>query len=117
MPKQRSDPVLDQLLSRIEEWGRLWGVPDLTAGVSISFSKRMTRSLGRTRPGQGTVRLAHHLKDAPPDVLEEVLCHEVAHVAVHRRHGRSAKPHGPEWADLVQSAGGWRAKCVGILEP
>jgi SprT protein len=34
-----------------------------------------------------------------------VLCHELAHLAVHRLHGRSAKPHGPEWRALMQAAG------------
>jgi len=99
------DPVLRALLPRVRHWGDLWDQPDLAERVSISFSPRLTRSLGRTNPSRGVVRLAVHLQDAPPETLEEVLCHEVAHVAVHHRHGPGAKPHGPEWADYVRKAG------------
>jgi predicted SprT family Zn-dependent metalloprotease len=38
-------------------------------------------------------------------ILEEVLCHELAHVAVYRLHGRSVRPHGPEWKRLVRQVG------------
>ena len=45
------------------------------------------------------------LSDGRPTLLEEVLCHELAHAAVHRLHGRRAKPHGPEWKALMVKAG------------
>jgi predicted SprT family Zn-dependent metalloprotease len=35
----------------------------------------------------------------------EVLCHELAHIALHERHGRHARAHGKEWAALVRAAG------------
>jgi predicted SprT family Zn-dependent metalloprotease len=35
----------------------------------------------------------------------EVICHEAAHFVVWQRHGRAARPHGPEWAALVSLAG------------
>jgi len=43
--------------------------------------------------------LAAHLENGIGDPLEEVLCHELAHVAVYRLHGRAARTHGPEWLD------------------
>jgi hypothetical protein len=45
------------------------------------------------------------IPDALRDLLEEVLCHELAHVAVYRLHGRAVRPHGPEWKGLVAAAG------------
>jgi predicted SprT family Zn-dependent metalloprotease len=38
-------------------------------------------------------------------VLEEVLCHEAAHLAVFQLFGESCRPHGPEWAQLMRAAG------------
>jgi predicted SprT family Zn-dependent metalloprotease len=37
--------------------------------------------------------------------LREVLCHELAHLAVYRLHGGSARPHGPEWRQLMAAVG------------
>jgi predicted SprT family Zn-dependent metalloprotease len=37
--------------------------------------------------------------------LNEVLCHELAHIAVHELHGSDAAPHGEEWRALVRHAG------------
>jgi SprT protein len=35
----------------------------------------------------------------------EALCHELAHVVVHKMHRGRRRPHGPEWAELVTAAG------------
>ena len=40
-----------------------------------------------------------------PRFAVEVLCHELAHVAAYELHGRRHRPHGPEWAALMQAAG------------
>jgi predicted SprT family Zn-dependent metalloprotease len=55
--------------------------------------------------GEVRIRLAAHLANGRRDLLEEVLCHELAHVAVHRLHGPKARPHGREWKGLVAAAG------------
>ncbi len=89
----------------IHRWGERWGVPDLHEVVTVEFSSRMTASLGRCQPATGRVRLASRLLDDAPDLLQETLCHEVAHVAVHRLHGAEAKPHGAAWAELVSMVG------------
>ena len=39
------------------------------------------------------------------DLIAEVACHEVAHVAVHELYGEGCRPHGPEWSKLVRAAG------------
>ena len=74
--------------------------------MTVEFSTRMRVSLGLCRPAQNRIRLSAVLRDGgSSDLLEEVLCHELAHVAVHRLHGRRAKPHGPEWKSLMRKAG------------
>jgi predicted SprT family Zn-dependent metalloprotease len=65
----------------------------------------MTRSLGRCQPEQKRIRLASWLREAPGELLAEVLCHEAAHVAVHELHGRGCRPHGSEWKSLMRAAG------------
>lgn len=89
----------------IDRWGAVWGVAELSAHVRVEFSSRLRRSLGRAEPRRGVVRLAAALESAAPALLAEVLCHELAHVAVHLVHRRRVRPHGPEWAALMRTAG------------
>ena len=93
------------LRSRAEKWAEAWGVPGLTSSVTLEFSRRLRSSLGNCRPRQSLIRLAAHLEKGNEDLLEEVLCHELAHVAVYRRYGRSVRPHGREWKSLISAAG------------
>ncbi len=89
-------------------------VDDLYAGwelgappedLTITVSTRMKTALGRCRPERPEIRLAAFLLDGPPALLQEVLCHEVAHLAVHSRYGGTARPHGPEWRSFMVRAG------------
>lgn len=77
----------------------------LTNRVRIEFSSRMRRSAGRALPERGIVRLAWWLQDATPTVRDEVLCHEVAHIAARLIHGSKIRAHGPEWKALMRRAG------------
>jgi hypothetical protein len=90
---------------RIDQWGAAWGVAGLSARVRVEMSPRLRRSLGRAQPERGVIRLAADLEAAPRELFDEVLCHELAHVAVHLIHGRGSRPHGPEWAELMHRAG------------
>jgi predicted SprT family Zn-dependent metalloprotease len=83
----------------------LWGLPELVSCVEIQFSRRLRSTLGRTRVDTRRVRLNPALAETSEGLLEEVLCHELAHIAVYERFGTKAKPHGPEWAGLVRQAG------------
>jgi hypothetical protein len=89
----------------LERWGALWGVPDMATRVTVEPSTRLRRSLGRCQPTTGRISIRASLLDGDPRLLEEVLCHEVAHVAVRMLRGRGARPHGTEWGDLVRAAG------------
>jgi predicted SprT family Zn-dependent metalloprotease len=94
-----------RLIALLEDWAEKWGVPDLATAVNIRFSHRLRRSLGRCKPSQGLVSLSTNLETGDAGVLAEVLCHEVAHIAVYRLHGARATPHGKEWQKLVSAAG------------
>jgi predicted SprT family Zn-dependent metalloprotease len=83
----------------------LWDEPALPALVTVRLSTRLRTALGLCRPASGRIVLNAQQLAATPALLPEVLCHELAHVVVHRRHGRRAVPHGPEWQALVRAAG------------
>jgi len=89
----------------IEEILARWGLEHLAQKIVVEYSPRLRRSLGRTRVDDRRVRLNVELVDADPALRAEVLCHELAHIAVHEIHGCDTKPHGPEWRELVTRAG------------
>lgn len=89
---------------RLPVWGSLWGIPDLAAQVRVCVSLRMGRSLGRWLPARREIRV-NSLALSSARVLEEVLCHEAAHGAIHLRQGPVLRAHGPEWQRLMQTAG------------
>src|SRR5262245_46322387 len=100
--RERAEVNIDGLL---QDWGRRWGLPHLGQCVQVQWGGRLLRSLGRVYLDRRVVRLSRKLERAPITVLREVLCHEVAHIAVRDLHGRDCQPHGPQWAALVQAAG------------
>ena len=94
------------LRARVADWARLWQIPKLQEKIIIELSQRLRRSLGLARPAAGLIRLNPVLlQDANRDLLEETLCHEAAHVAVHEYHGPNCRAHGPEWRALMVAAG------------
>lgn len=96
---------------RARRWESLWGLPGLVDSVRVELSTRFRTSLGLCRPAQGRIRLAADLVSSEGSgegragLLEEVFCHELAHLAVYRLYGKRAKPHGPEWKALMVRAG------------
>jgi predicted SprT family Zn-dependent metalloprotease len=92
-------------LDQAAGWAALWGVPGLERRVTIRVSRRLTASLGRATPARRAIRLAAALFAGPPAFLAEVLCHELAHIAVWELHGDGARPHGREWKALMRRAG------------
>jgi len=90
------------LLRRLEQ---LWDLPDLAASTRVLVSNRMTRSLARVRPDTRVIRIARPVVDGPLASLEEVICHEAAHIVAHSRAEKRIRPHGREWAALMEQAG------------
>jgi predicted SprT family Zn-dependent metalloprotease len=89
---------------RIAELANLWSMPDLASSVSVRFSPRLKRTLGRADGTTGRIVLAALLADDPA-LCDVALCHELAHLAAFRLVGSSERPHGPTWQRLVQQAG------------
>lgn len=105
MPKSGRVISLTTRLHRwANQWGLRWKLPGLKDRIIVEFSPRMRVSLGRSYPQRGLVRL-HPSVETDDALLREVLCHEVAHVAVFELHGTKCQPHGPEWQALVRAAG------------
>ena len=107
---RRSESVLDSeriqaLRNLLAHWAQLWRVPRLSSEVALRASTRFRRSLGSYRASRTEISLAAWLVDGPANLLEEVLCHEAAHAAVHLVHGQRVRPHGPEWRDFMARAG------------
>jgi predicted SprT family Zn-dependent metalloprotease len=98
-------PVQRQLYRDIQRWGRVWGIPTLAGELRVVFSKRLRTTLARCRPAEKSIVLQHDLSRATLRRLNEVLCHEAAHVATYMLYGSRAKPHGAEWKWLVSLAG------------
>lgn len=92
-------------LELIVDLEKFWALPGLGRRVHISIGPRLRRSLGRCHPERGVIRVAPTVLTGPRSLLAEVVCHEVAHVAAFERHGRTRRPHGPEWRDLMLAAG------------
>jgi predicted SprT family Zn-dependent metalloprotease len=97
--------LIEKIRVCTRRWARRWKTPRVT-DVEIEFSGRLRTSLGRCYPQRALVRLNEVLLlSENEDLLIEVACHEVAHVAVFERYGEQCRPHGPEWSVLVQAAG------------
>ena len=100
----------------LRRWAKVWGTATLAEHARIEWSSRFTRTLGRAYPTRMLIRLNAALREPlRAALLEEVLCHEAAHLAVHILHGRDASMHGPEWQRLIQMAG--YTPCTGMHVP
>jgi predicted SprT family Zn-dependent metalloprotease len=99
------DPLIEPYWRHLERWARIWKLPDLPGQVTIEISNRLRSSIGLCYPERSMIRLHPVVRELDEPVILEVLCHEMAHVAAHRHHGRGCKPHGREWTSLVESAG------------
>jgi predicted SprT family Zn-dependent metalloprotease len=101
----QADKRLSELRQHTKRWLALWGVPALHDRLTIEWSPRLYRSLGRAFPGRLLVRLSRVLVTARRDLALEATCHEVAHIVVPVIYGPSCPPHGRDWAELVRDAG------------
>ena len=101
---RHSLPAQALLTETIDRFGRLWSYPALSRTVSTRFSARLTKAWARVNLDSRTITLASSLKEDPVR-LEQVLCHELAHIVAYVLVGRSEGPHGPTWRRLVQEAG------------
>ncbi len=105
-PTLQSGPAAPEKLSAQADWYfSFWRAPELIGTVKVSYSNRMRVTLGRACPERGYIHLNARLRELDPALIDEVVCHEAAHILVYHRYGRSARPHGAEWAALLRQAG------------
>ncbi len=86
-PEAMNAPLSPEAISSAHRWLHLWHTPDLATRTTIEWSPRLTRSLGRCYPERRLIRLAAFLEESENALLEEVLCHELAHLAACELHG------------------------------
>jgi predicted SprT family Zn-dependent metalloprotease len=93
------------ILDRTKRWFSQWGLAGFEQHITVSVSSRLRRALGRCYARRRQIVVAERLQEMKPSLFEEVLCHEVAHMAVFELFGEECRPHGPEWARLMRLAG------------
>lgn len=105
MPALDTRRIEDRIQRLLRHCGERWGLAGFEQSVRVEWGHRLRRSLGRVHIERRVVRLSTELAAAPVDLLLEVLCHESAHLAASDLYGRRCQPHGPEWVELVRTAG------------
>lgn len=97
---------LESLHARLTAWATLWETPLLAKSIGLRTSTRLRRALGTYNSTRSQITLARWLlDDAPHPLLDEVLCHEAAHAAVHLTRSHRTRPHGREWRGFMLAAG------------
>jgi len=81
-----------------------WNVPREALDVEFVVNPRLRRAVARFLRKTRVIELGPRFVELASR-HEEILCHELAHVAVDFVHGTRAKAHGPEWQRLVEAAG------------
>jgi len=98
-------PVLSRVLrARVAELTALWELPDVADAITVEFSSRLSRSLGRADLFSGRIVLSKNLCGYP-GLLDHALCHELAHIVAFLLVGPSESVHGPTWKRLMGEAG------------
>jgi predicted SprT family Zn-dependent metalloprotease len=70
-------------------------------GISVVRNPRLRTTLARYLPATGRLELSPAARAGD---LRRVLVHELAHAAAVELYGRRVRPHGEEWAALVEKA-------------
>jgi predicted SprT family Zn-dependent metalloprotease len=97
--------LVDPHRHQIEHWTELWGLPGLLDRTRIEISTRLRTSLGLCYLQCKLIRLHPVMHELSEQLQQEILCHELAHVAVYELHGDRCRPHGREWASLMKACG------------
>ena len=104
MANQQAGSTERQIERWLSLWEKRWHLPWLRQKVKLRFSARLHKSWARARVTTGHITVSVELLEHE-SLLEEVLCHEAAHVAAYSLIGANEPPHGPTWRSLVILAG------------
>ena len=88
----------------MRRFARIWGNREVCR-LQFRLNPRLSATIARLLPSEGIVEINLSVPSLGILARREVFCHEAAHFVVWQRHGRAARPHGPEWAALVKLAG------------
>ena len=88
----------------LKELAQLWEEPRV-ARLQLQSNPRLTVTIARCIANANMIQLSPVGASAARRLRREILCHEAAHYVIFCRHGAAARPHGAEWAALVQRAG------------
>ncbi len=97
--------TVSELYAYGEELLRIWAAPQVEGAWRVEYNRRMRTRAGVAYLEALRVELNPRLLKTYPDRVRECLCHELAHLVVHRLYGRRARAHGKEWAALMRAAG------------
>src|SRR5690349_21638014 len=97
-------------MARASSKAMLVWLQELEGTYLLEYSPRLRSSLGRCLPERSLVRLQPRLLTDLAHLHPEVVCHELAHLEVFRR-------HGPEWQALVREAGYEPRRLALVLPP
>lgn len=107
-PPKSQQALTRELRRRVRALRHLWepvghSLPAEEA-LSVVLNPRFVIRLGSADPKAQTILLRSDATAWPASLLHGVLTHELAHLAVHARHGFDAAPHGTEWKALMRAA-------------
>ncbi len=100
----RTGVVSGELRRTLSAFATRWAHHEFPVSVAFKLNPRLRSTLARWVLRTRTLELSNPFFDLP-DRHREILCHELAHAIVVHEHGRSARPHGVEWQELVRKAG------------
>ena len=103
-PWSHEDPWEELLRTRVANLTALWEVSGAAQAIVVCFSPRLSRSVGRANFAKSRISLATWLQ-SDQTLLDQALCHELAHIIAFHLVGRSEPPHGPRWQTLMRLAG------------
>jgi predicted SprT family Zn-dependent metalloprotease len=98
-----SDRALD-CSSDLNSLATVWAHPRVSS-LRVIVNKRLRTTLARWIPPEDVIQVSPAAAERGQNVLRQIVAHEAAHVVVWDRYGRRVRPHGPEWVELMRSAG------------
>ena len=99
-----SGVISGHLARTLRSWAKLWRVPGLSDRITFRHNACLRTTIARWLIASHCLEVSTRFFELRLD-HREILCHELAHAAASRIHGRSVRPHGHEWRELMREAG------------
>jgi len=117
--RAKPDRVLTACRAHLVSLADAWNHASLSR-IAVAVNPNLRSTVARWVRSSDVLEISPTVKLRGPRALREIISHEAAHVVVWARSGSAARPHGPEWAALMRSAGfqpratlircGWRSR-------